>query len=277
MKWVLIAPAAVLMLLLTVYPLAHAFRISFYTFTSTGKRFVGIENYLSLLSDQVFINSLVVTLKFVVLAVGLEFLIGFAIANLLNKKLRFRGTLQTIILIPMLVSGTVIGLLWRLIYTPDGLLSYITVQLTGEQVAWLSDPTLALISIVVADVWQWTPLVVLVMLAGLQSVPEHVYDAAVMDGASRWRIFVDIVLPYIKQLIFLVIILRVIGGVRIFAKVFLLTRGGPADATNVISVEMYRRAFSHGNFGQVSAIAIVLLVFVLLVSALFMRIADIEF
>jgi len=278
MKWLFLVPALVLMLMFTVFPLVYAFRISFFSFAAGESTFVGLDNYLSLHQDSTLINSTFVTLKFLAAAVTIEFLLGFAIAVLLNKRLKFRGTIQTIILIPMLVSGTVIGLLWRLIYSSSGgLLPYATQQILGRDVQYLADPTLAFLSVVIADVWQWTPLVVMIMLAGLQSIPDDLYEAAMMDGASRVDIATDIVLPYLKQLIFLVLILRIMGGVKIFAKIFILTRGGPAEATNVISLEMYRRAFRYGNYGEVSAIAVLLLVLVITASVLFMKVADIKF
>lgn len=273
LKWLMTLPTVIILFALTFYPMLRAIEMSMKRFLPTGTIYVGAENFVNLLSDSTFHHSLWVTGKFIALAVGLEFIVGFAVALLLNKKLKFRGLWQTLILIPMILSPTVIGLIWRLLYEPDGLLDYIV----GSNVGWISEPSVALYSIVIMDVWQWTPLVILVMFAGLQSIPSHVKEAAIMDGASRLQRFMDITLPFLKSLIVLVLIIRVVDALRVFAKVFILTRGGPGDSTNVISMEMYRTAFRFSSFGEAAAMALVLLVIVILFSMTFVKTAKVEF
>lgn len=278
LKWLMTLPAVFLLFALTFYPLLRAIQMSTQQYLPGGETtYVGIENYINLLNNDAFLQSLVVTGKFIGLAVGLEFVLGFGIALVLNKKIKMRGLWQTLILIPMILSPTVIGLIWRLMYTPDGLLDYMAAPFIGRNVGWISDPDVALYAVVATDVWQWTPLVVLVIFAGLQSVPSDIQEAAIMDGAPRWRRFVDIVFPYLKSLIVLVLIIRVVDALRVFAKVYILTRGGPSNATNVISMEMYRTAFRFSNFGQASAMAISLLVVVMILAMSFVKMADIEF
>ncbi|AHG01846.1 sugar ABC transporter permease (plasmid) [Halostagnicola larsenii XH-48] len=278
LKWLMTLPAVILLFALTFYPLLRALQMSTQQYMPGGRTvYVGIENYANLLDNGAFIDSLIVTGKFIGLAVGLEFILGFGIALVLNKKIKMRGLWQTLILIPMILSPTVIGLIWRLMYTPDGLLDFMAAPFIGSNVGWISSPDVALYAIVMTDVWQWTPLVVLVIFAGLQSVPGDIQEAAIMDGAPRWRRFIDIVFPYLKSLIVLVLIIRVVDALRVFAKVYILTRGGPANATNVISMEMYRTAFRFNNFGQASAMAITLLVVVLILAMSFVKIADIKF
>ncbi|WP_323173605.1 sugar ABC transporter permease [Natrialba sp. PRR66] len=278
LKWLMTLPAVFLLFTLTFYPLLRALQMSTQQYMPGGRTvYVGIENYVTLLDNAAFIDSLLVTGKFIGLAVGLEFVLGFGIALLLNKKIQMRGLWQTLILVPMILSPTVIGLIWRLMYTPDGLLDFMAAPFIGGNVGWISNPDVALYAIVITDVWQWTPLVVLVIFAGLQSVPGDIQEAAIMDGAPRWRRFIDIVFPYLKSLIVLVLIIRVVDALRVFAKVYILTRGGPSNATNVISMEMYRTAFRFNNFGQASAMAISLLVVVLILAMSFVKIADIEF
>ncbi|WP_266083159.1 carbohydrate ABC transporter permease [Haladaptatus caseinilyticus] len=273
LKWLLTLPAVAILFALTFYPLLRALQMSTQRFLPTGTTFVGAENFVKLLSNETFHTSLLVTGKFILLAVGIEFLLGFAIALLLNKKLKFRGLWQTLILIPMILSPTVIGLIWRLLYTPDGLLDFVA----GGNVGWISEPSVALYSVILTDIWQWTPLVVLVLFAGLQSIPTHVKEAAIMDGASPFQRFRDITLPYLSSLIVLVLIIRIVDALRVFAKVYILTRGGPGDSTNVISMEMYRTAFRFSSFGEASAMAISLLVIVLALAMTFVKTANIEF
>lgn len=277
LKWFLTLPGLFLLTVLFGYPLARAFEMSFFQTLSTGTEFVGFENYGVVLTDPRYRNALWVTAKFVVFATGLEMLFGTTVAFLLNKQLRFRGGIQTAILIPIVISPTVVALLWQLLYQSDGLLTYIFETVFGSSPNWLADPGIALWSIIIADVWQMTPLVVLVVLAGLQSVPSHVRDAAVMDGAGPVRQLVDITFPYIKDLIVLILIIRLIGTMRVFAKVFVLTGGGPAGSTNVISLALYQEAFRFGNVGMASAMAVVLLLIAVIIAVTFARIADIRF
>jgi multiple sugar transport system permease protein len=278
LRWLLTLPAVLVLFSLTFYPLLRAIEISLHTYLPTGRTFVGIRNFADLLSNGTFHHSLWVTAKFVVGAVGTEFVLGFAIALLLNKKLKLRGLWQTLILIPMILSPTVIGLIWRLLYAPNGLLDFVIGHpVFGGNVGWISEPSVALYAVILTDVWQWTPLVVLVMFAGLQSVPSHVKEAAIMDGASRYQRFLHITLPYLRSLIVLVLIIRLVDALRVFAKVFILTRGGPASATNVISMEMYRVAFRFSNYGEASSMAITMLLIVMVMALSFVKIADVEF
>jgi len=277
LRWLLTLPAVVVLFALTFYPLLRAIEISMYNYVPSGRKFVGAANFASLASDGAFLNSLAVTGKFIGLAVGIEFLLGFGIALLLNKKIKLRGLWQTLILIPMILSPTVVGLIWRLLYAPNGLLDYVFGPLSDGTIGWISDPNVALYSVILTDVWQWTPLVVLVMFAGLQSVPDHLREAAIMDGASRRQRFVDITLPYLKSLIVLVLIIRLVDALRVFAKVYILTRGGPGSATNVVSMEMYRTAFRFSNFGEAAAMALSLLVIVIILAMTFVKTAGVEF
>jgi len=279
LRWLMALPAVLILFALTFYPLLRALQISTQQFLPGGvTRSVGVQNYVSLASSDAFINSLIVTAKFVFIAVSVEFVLGFSIALLLNRKLKLRGLWQTLILVPMIISPTVIGLIWRLMYAPNGLLDYMAAPFTGgANVGWISETNIALYSVILTDIWQWTPLVVLVLFAGLQSVPNDISEAAVMDGASRIQRFIHITLPYLTSLIVLVLIIRVVDALRVFAKVFILTRGGPGSSTNVISMEMYRTAFRFNNFGEASAMAVTLLVLVIILAMSFVKIANVEF
>ena len=278
LKWLMSLPAVVILFALTFYPLIRALQISTQQYLPTGTTFVGIQNYVDLLSNEAFINSVVVTAKFIGIAVSAEFALGFAIALLLNRKIKLRGLWQTLILIPMILSPTVIGLIWRLMYAPNGLLDYVFAPLTGgANVGWISESSIALYSVILTDIWQWTPLVVLVLFAGLQSVPDDIREAAVMDGASRRHRFLHITLPYLKSLIVLVLIIRLVDALRVFAKVYILTRGGPSNSTNVISMQMYRTAFRFNNFGEAGAMAVSLLVVVMVLAIGFVNITNVKF
>lgn len=277
LRWLLTLPALGLLGAFFAYPIGRALYLSTYSFGSTGRAFVGLENYLAILAQGAFWESLWITAKFMAAAVTLEVGIGIAIALVLNGRVRFRGLVQTIGLVPLVISPTVVALLWQLLYQRHGVMDFLVAPLTGGPVPWLSSPGVALWALVIPDVWQMTPLVTLVVLAGLQSVPDHVEEAAVMDGAGRLRRLRDVTLPYVRELVVLVVILRVIGTMRVFAKVFVLTRGGPAGSTNVVSMKLYREAFRYGNYGRASTMALALLVIALVITYAFTKISEVEF
>jgi len=277
LKWLLTLPTILILFSLTAFPLLRAIEMSFKSFSPTGEEYVGLMNFANLPQNANFVNSLSLTAKFILLAVGVELILGFTIALLLNKRLKFRGGIQTLILLPMLISPTIVGLTWRLLLTPDGLFDFFAKPFIGQNVGWISDPGVALFSIILADIWQWTPLVILVILAGLQSIPDDIREAAIMDGASRRQRFVHITLPHLKSLIVLVLIIRSVDALRVFAKVFILTRGGPSGATDVVSMFLFRVAFRFNNFGEAAAMSLTLLVIVIIASILFIKTAGVEF
>ncbi|MFY4814490.1 carbohydrate ABC transporter permease [Haloarcula sp. AONF1] len=277
LRWILTLPALAVLAAFFVYPVGRALVLSLYQFDAAGRQFAGFENYVAILTAGAFWQSLWITAKFMLFAVSFEVGLGIAIAFVLNSKVRFRGLIQTIGLVPLVISPTVVALLWQLLYQNGGVLDSLVAPLTNGPVPWLSDPSIALYALVLPDVWQMTPLVTLIVLAGLQSVPDHVQEAAMMDGAGRMRRLVDVTLPYIKELVVLVLILRVIGTMRVFAKVFVLTRGGPAKSTEVISMAMYREAFSYGNYGRASTMALLLLLIALAITYAFATVSEVEF
>ncbi len=277
LRWFLTLPALGLLAAFFLYPIGRAVALSAYQFDGTGREFVGIDNYVAILTQGAFWDSLWVTAKFMIVAVSLEVLLGIGIAFVLNSRVRFRGLVQTIGLVPLVISPTVVALLWQLLYRNGGVLDSLVQPITGGPVPWLSSPSIALWAIVIPDVWQMTPLVTLIVLAGLQSVPDHVREAAMMDGAGRVRRLLDVTLPYIRELVVLVVILRVIGTMRVFAKVFVLTRGGPAGSTDVVSMALYREAFRYGNYGRASTMALLLLAIALLITYTFAKVSEVKF
>jgi multiple sugar transport system permease protein len=277
LRWILVGPALALLAGFFVYPIGRAVYLSGYSFRSTGRTFVGLDNYVSLLTQGAFWDSMWITGKFMVFAVTLEVLLGVGMAFVLNGRVRFRGLVQTVGIVPLVISPTIVALLWQLLYQNGGVMDSLVAPLAGGPVPWLSSPEIALWALILPDVWQMTPLVTLIVLAGLQSVPDHVEEAAVMDGAGRLRRLLDVTLPYIRELVVLVVILRVIGTMRVFAKVFVLTRGVPAGSTNVVSMELYRQAFRYGNYGRASTMALVLLVLAVVITYGFAKVSEVQF
>lgn len=268
-----LAPAVLLVVALLVGPFVYTVFLSFtdLSYSTPGKdgNFIGLANYRRLFTeDTVFWQSALTTLRFVAGAVALELVLGFAVALLLARQVGRSRLLMPLVLVPMMLAPVAVGLLWKLVLQGDfGMVTHTLRQLgvLGEASSPLGDPEHVLTVMVLIDVWQWTPFVVLVTLAGLLGLPRAPFEAALMDGASRWRIFVDVTLPLLRPLLAMVVLLRVIDAFKEFDKVFVMTGGGPGTSTELLSLYVYRvnfRAWDLG-YGAVCALMVYLVVLIL--------------
>lgn len=236
--------------------------------------FVGAANYLRLAQDDVFGASLVRTTLFALVATAIELVLGFALALLLHHAVRHTRVLLTALLVPMMLAPIAVGLMWRLLLHGDfGVVTWLL-----REVGWLardaaifSDARLVMPVIVAIDVWQWTPFVTLVLLAALMGLPRAPFEAATMDGADAWQRFVDVTLPLLRPVIGLVVLLRVIDAFKEFDKVWILTGGGPGDASELLSLYAYRVSFQRWDLGYGAAIAVMVYVAVLVLATVFHR------
>ena len=272
----LIAPAMIILLAVNLYPFFYALYVSTHTFTlgrPTPPRYIGLSNYTYLFEDERFINSLWVSCKFVILAVATEFVLGTAVAFLFNAKLRGFATLRKLSMLPVMVMPLASGLIWFYILNENfGVLNWLVTALGSRQrIGFLTDDTLALLSLVLADAWQWTPFVMLVMFAALQSIPEYVYEAAKMDGLSSAQILWRITLPLLKPAIWIVLLLRVVDALKMIELVYLMTRGGPGGATETLSWYIYSTGFLNQDLGAAAAQAVVMIVIVTVIAQIFIR------
>ena len=274
--FLLIAPAMLVLLAVNIYPFLYALYISAHTFTlgrPTPPRFIGLENYLDLLEDERFINSLQVSFRFVAIAVTVEFLLGFALAFLFNARLRGLAMLRKIAILPIMVMPLASGLVWFYILNENfGALNWFATLLGApERVRFLTDDTLAILSIALADAWQWTPFVMLVMFAALQSIPEYVYEAARMDGLDAWQTFWRVTVPLLRPAIWVVLVLRVVDAFRMIELIYLMTRGGPGGETETLSWYIYSTGFLDQDLGLAAAEAVVMIIVVTIVAQIFVR------
>lgn len=273
LQYLFLAPAIVIFSLLAIYPLVYSLNLSLYNISlavsGTGK-FVGSYNYAFALTDKFFKESFLVSLRFLCLTVSLEFIIGFGISILLSNKLmkhhraiaRSRGFL----LLPTMMAPVVIGLTFRLMYHPEfGVLNYFLTQLRiiNRNIVWIGEPDFALFSLVVADVWQWTPFVALVLLAGFLAVPEELYEAAEMDGASWFQSFIHITCPFSKSVILIALLIRTMDALKTFDVVYTLTRGGPGRLTELLSFFIYRQGFRYASYSYAAATSILLAIVII--------------
>lgn len=270
-------PLVVILTGLTLYPIGYSIYTSFTNLQLARPnlpiRFVGFDNYAAMLGSDLFWQVFRNTLVMVAGAVASQFVLGFLLALLLDRELPGIGIVRTILLLPLMVTPVVGALVWSLMLNPStGVVNYFLMSLGwSEPPMWLSSGPLAMFSIIVVDAWQWTPFVMLLLLAGLQGIPKEFYEAAELDGASYWQRVWYIMLPVLKPLIGVVLLLRTMDAFKIFDKIYILTAGGPGSATETVAFHAYRQGFGFFRMGYASAISMVLLVVVLIVSVVLIQ------
>jgi multiple sugar transport system permease protein len=266
--WFFITPTIALLLAINIFPLIWTVRLSFTNYRANRPnapiRWLGLEHYYDLLGDADIWHGMQVTARFVLSTVVIETLLGFALAYLIDRKFRGHAFWTTIILIPMMLSPAVVGNFWTFLYQPQtGLFNYIIAFFAGTDPSsfqMIGDVSLAPWSIVIVDVWMWTPYVMLICLAGLRSIPNYIYEAAEVDRASNWRQFWSITLPMALPFIMLAVLFRGIENFKMFDMVNLLTNGGPGSTTELASITLKREAFEKWTTGYSSAFAVIMFV-----------------
>jgi len=263
--WVLLAPMLLVMLLLTAWPLLRTIWLSFTDAALIGSgespAWIGLENYLYALSDPDFRASIWRTLYFTLVSVTVEGIIGVLVALLLNQKFIGRNVLRVLVILPWALPTIVNAMMWRLNFNPDyGSINALLSQLgiiDGYR-SWLGSPEAALNAVMFADIWKNYPLVTLLVLAALQSIPEDLFEAARLDGASAWRRFRAITFPAIVAPLGVALVLRTIDAFKIFDIIYVMTRGGPVDSTKTLSFFVYQESFSYLRAGSGAAYAILM-------------------
>jgi len=259
-----VAPTVAIFLALTALPIASLLTMSFHSVKWVQAlphwTYVGARNFQALPQDQLFRDGIANTLVFAVAAVLAQMVLGFVLALASSKVARGRYVYRTIFVLPILVPGIVIGAIWKLMYNYDfGVINQLTGLLGMAPRDWVGHKATALFSVIVVDCWHWTPFCFLLLLAGLESQPEDVYEAAKVDGAGPWSELLYITFPLMLPTIVVTLIFRLIVAFKVFDEVFLLTGGGPGTATEVISFTIYRRFFTEDRVGHGSAISIITL------------------
>ena len=270
-------PSFFFVALFSIFPIVESLRLSFYRMILTlpwlGQKMVGWENYRDLLTDPVALASIRTTVIFIAVTIPLELLVGLGIALVLNEMFRGRGLLRAVVLIPWAVPTVVASQMWRFIFNDRyGLVNFMLFGAdTSRYWAPLAHPHFALAAIMVAEIWKTTPFAALIILAGLQSIPDDLYEAASVDGATPWQKFRHLTLPLLKPALLLAVLFRTIDALRVFDLVFVMTKGGPADATNVLQFYGYKKTFSEGMIGYGSAIAVTVFFMSLVLALAYLR------
>ncbi|ACK70328.1 binding-protein-dependent transport systems inner membrane component [Gloeothece citriformis PCC 7424] len=261
--WLMIIPALIILGLVFIYPIARAFWLSLFTEnlgTQLQPIFSGFTNYGRMLGDGRFWQSFRNTTVFTLASVILELLLGLAIALVLNQSFRGRNLVRTIAIIPWALPTAIMGLAWAWIFNDQyGVVNDI-LQRTGlidQGMTWLGDPTLAMMALIIADVWKTTPFISIILLAGLQSIPSDLYEAHAIDGANTWQSFYQITLPLIMPQILIAMVFRFAQAFGIFDLVQVMTGGGPAGATETVSIYIYSTVMRYLDFGYGAALVVV--------------------
>jgi len=274
--YLLISPALITFLTVVFIPAVNAILMSFQSYDLRRPKnigFIGFDNYIAVLKDQLFWQSLWKTVQWVVLGVGFQFIFGFGLALLLNKKFVGRGIARSISLIPWVTPGVLIGLMWRWIYDGNyGVLNDILLKLgiIHEKIPFLAQQATALPSVIVTIIWQGIPFFALMLLAGLQGIPGELYDAADVDGANGFQKLFRITIPMLKNTIFITTLLRIIWVANSVDIIFNMTEGGPAYSTQTLSVYVFNKGNSL-NLGYAATISIMLTLVLLLVAILYLK------
>jgi multiple sugar transport system permease protein len=275
--WLLpMIPGMAFLVAISVYPTLYSLNASLYRWhleVSARRSLVGVRNYELLLSDPSFWHSVGVTAAYVFFVVALELAIGLGVALLFFRRFPGDHFLRALLILPMVVAPVVVGLLWRYMLNPQfGIVNYL-ISLAGfPRIDFLGEPALALPTLIVIDVWQWTPFTFLILLAALQGVPEDVIEAARIDGARSLRIFFDHILPMIRYPVAVALVLRMLDAFRVYDIVFMTTRGGPVDATQTLSWQIYDVGFKTFNIGYAAAYSWLMLILVVAVATAALKI-----
>lgn len=236
-------------------------------------KWIGLENYAELFGDAKFLRALLNTTMFVIIGMGIGPVLGLASAVLLNRGIRFRGFFRAAYFLPVMTSLVVVATVWKILYQQNGLLNDIVEFFGIPERMWLSDPTTALPAVTVTSIWQGFGFETVVFLAALQAIPRDLYDAARVDGASAWQQFHHVTLPALRPTILFVYVIGIIGSFQAFDQIFVMTQGGPAQATRTIVFDLYDR-FGSLQLGEASAVAYVLLVILATLSYLQIRVFE---
>lgn len=263
--WLFPLPAVIALFILVGLPMLANFVIALHDwFIGRPPRLVWLQNFTDVLADRRFYSGIRNTLIFTGVAVPVQLVLGMAIAVLFNRELPAKGLIRTVILLPMVATPVAIALIWSLMFDPSlGVLNWFLESLGLSRSLWVADARLALPSLIMVDVWQWTPMVALILIAALQGVPSEHYEAARIDGAGGWQVFWHITLPAVRGAVVVALILRAVDALKTFDIIYVITGGGPGTATETLNVYAFRSGFEFFRAGYAASLLIFLMFLVL--------------
>lgn len=271
----MLLPGTILLLGLTLFPFLSTLVLSFADFSlldDSVEAWIGFSNYRRLFGGAAFWEALWVTIAFTASAVGVQLLLGVAIATLLEQETKYRTLIRTIVLVPMVITPVAATFTFRLIFNPSlGVANYFLSVLGIAPQGWFAVPGLALMTLVLVDVWQWTPFVVLIVSGGLATLPQEPFEAAKVDGASSWVTFFRITLPMIRPFIIVAALIRLVDALKTFDIIYVLTGGGPGASTRTLNIFAFKQAIQFLDIGYASSITVVMLLLSIAITQVFIR------
>ena len=275
-KWIFPLPAAIFIIFMMLFPIIYTLGLSFIEWNmSTGGiiKFVGLKNYFKMFKEPRFYHALYLTFYFTILAVSAETILGVLAAMVLNERFHGKDFVKFILLLPMVTTPVAIGLAWTLFYEPTiGLGNYALKLLGLQPIKWIASNTTVIPSLALVDIWEWTPMITLIVLAGLASMPQEPYEAALVDGANRFQTFYNITLPLLSPTILVAVVLRSIDALKTFDIIYVMTTGGPGFASETLNIYAYSLGFGYYRFGAASATLVALFFIVLGFSGLVLKV-----
>lgn len=275
--WLMFLPALLILILVTLPPFFYTIYLSVHDIDITkpylGRHFVGLQNFIAIFSDKRAVGSFINTGILIGGMVAIEFFLGLLLALVIDSFFKKATWLITLIILPMTFPRVVVGLVWRIMLNPIvGIINYLLTPFGGGPVDWLARPGWAIVSIIMVDVWQWTPFMVLMLLAGLQSLPKEPFDASRVDGAGDFHVFRFITLPLLQPIIVVAIIFRLIDALRTFDIVYILTRGGPGTSTETVDIFAYYMGISEaGRISYAASASLIVLYVTVILVTIFLR------
>ena len=273
-KYIFLLPAMMYILIMGIFPLLFSLRLVFGAWNAGQKNitWVGLDNILRLLNDSRFWGSFWKTLSYVALAAGLELVLGLAVALALQNVTRGKNWMRVAFAFPMLLPPIAVSFTWKMLFDYNkGPVNYFLETLGLERVAWLAGQNSALVTLVIVDLWQWTPFIVLATLAALESLPVELYEAATVDGASRWDLLWQITMPLVRPYLVAIVLLRAIDAFKVFDTIYILTGGGPGTATELLTFYAYVAGFRPFNMGFTATVSWAIVIIMSIIFFLFLR------
>ncbi len=276
--WAFAMPAATVVLLVILFPWVFTIFMSLHDWKVSGATpFVGLANYAKMLQDERFLWAIIRTIIFTAGTVIAPMLLGVWAAVCFASQFRLRGLARTLFVLPMMATPVAIALVWTMMFHPQlGVLNYLLTSVGLPPSSWVYDSSTVIPTLVMVETWQWTPLVMLIVLGGIASLPQEPYEAAILDGASAWQMFRHITLPLVWPFIMVAAVIRLIDALKTFDTIYVITLGGPGTSSETINIMLYQTAFAYYDLGYGSAIVVVFFLLILLISLLLLRVRQRE-
>jgi len=274
--WIFPLPAVLALFLLMVFPVLYTLWMSLHEWfvsSVTPPSFVGLQNYVEIFTrDTRFYQAVLRTFYFTGLAVLVQTVLGVAIALIFNREFRGKGLVRTLFLFPMVATPVAIALVWMMMYNPTlGILNYFVEGLGLPPGLWIANERTVIPSLALVDTWQWTPFITLIALAGLSALPQEPFEAALIDGASGWQTFWHVTLPLLRPTIMVAVLFRTIDALKTFDIIYVMTQGGPGNASETLNIYIFQTGFSYFHMGYASSLLVILFAIVMFISILLTR------